>query len=104
MKDNICIMLTTIDNKKYAKKITRHLLKTKLAACIQQNSIKSRYVWENRIVCEKEFLLNIKTTLKNRKKIKRYLAKHHPYKVPEYIAIKGKCAKNYKKWLDCALT
>lgn len=103
MKKKICVILSTIDNKKSAKKLIDYLLKEKLAACIQQSTIKSRYVWEKHIVSEKEFLLIIKTTHKNRKKIKRYFAKYHPYKVPELIILKGKSSKNYKQWINSVL-
>ncbi len=103
MKDKICVILTTTNSKKSAKKLAKNLLQKRLAACIQTSTIKSRYMWDNRPVCEKEYLLIIKTTAKNQKPIKRYFAKKHPYKIPEFISIKGRSAKNYKKWLKGVL-
>ena len=103
MKDKICVILTTTDSKKSAKNLAKNLLQKRLAACIQMGIIKSRYMWEKRPVCEKEYLLTIKTIAKNRKAIKRYFSKKHPYKIPEFVVLKAKSSKKYKKWLKGVL-
>lgn len=96
----MCVILTTIDNKKGAKKLSAILLCRNLAACIQRVRIKSHYVWWGRIAREREYLLIIKTTRKNLKKIKRVFSSHHPYKLPEFVRLKAKSSKAYKRWVE----
>ncbi len=95
----ICIILTTTDNKKSAKKLSAILLRKNLAACIQRIRIKSRYVWKDEVQNECEFLLIIKTLRKNRKKIKAIFDSHHPYELPEFVCLKADSSKAYKKWV-----
>lgn len=95
----MCVILTTINDKKGAKKLSAILLRKNLAACIQRVRIKSHYVWRGRIAREREYLLIIKTTRKNRKKIKRVFNSHHPYKLPEFVRLKAKSSKAYKEWI-----
>lgn len=96
----ICVILTTIADKKCAKKLSAILLRKNLAACIQRVRIKSHFVWRGRIAREREYLLIIKTTRKNRKKIKRIFDLHHPYKLPEFVYFKANASKKYKKWVE----
>lgn len=96
----MCVILTTTADKQGAKRLSAILLRKNLAACIQRVRIKSRYVWRGRVEREREYLLIIKSTRKNRKKIKRIFDSHHPYKLPEFVCLKAKSSKAYKRWVE----
>ena len=83
----IVIIQTTCKNKKEAKNIATKLIKDKLAACVQISKIKSVYSWNNKINCEKEFILNIKTRKELFEIVKNRILKLHSYNLPEIIEI-----------------
>lgn len=55
------IIQTTFKNEEEAKKLSNILIVEKLAACVQLKEIKSIYSWKNKICCDNETLVNIKT-------------------------------------------
>lgn len=83
----IVIIQTTCKNKKDAKNIATKLIKDKLAACVQISKIKSVYSWNDKIKCEKEFILNIKTKKELFEIVKNRILKLHSYSLPEIIEI-----------------
>lgn len=94
------IVLTTIGKKTQAQKLAKVLIKKKLAGCVNIIKIeKSTYRWNGKIVEDREFLLLIKST-RDYRTIEQFLIKHHPYELPEIIALPiGKGYKAYLKWL-----
>ena len=99
MANKICVIMTTCGDKKSAKKLSAILLRKNLVACVQIIRIKSRFVWKDKIRFEREFLLIIKTTNANRKKIKRIFDSHHSYELPEFVCFDADSSKKYKKWI-----
>lgn len=94
------IIQTTFDSKKEAQDISLKLLEKSLVSCTQISKIESRYIWDNEIQTQKEFLLTIKLDSKNLKKVKKLLHKLHSYEVPQFIVLKPKkVSKKYKKWI-----
>ena len=89
---------TTVDSKTNANKIANFLVKNKLAACVQINTINSIYRWKGKIENTNEYLLLIKG--KNFKKIEKAIKSLHPYEVPEIIQTKIKANKEYLSWLN----
>jgi len=83
-----CIVIqTTCSSKDEAKKIAKVLVESKLAACIQILPMQSMYIWEGKLCCENEILLNIKTKKANFLKIKSKILELHSYDVPEIIEL-----------------
>lgn len=81
------MVVTTTPKKNHAQKMCRVLVKKSLAACCQiVGPIESRYVWENRVEVNKEYLCLIKTTKARYKELEKAIKKIHPYEVPEIIA------------------
>lgn len=94
------LIYTTAPSKKQAKRLAKWLCKRHLAACVQAQKIKSHYHWQGKLCVESEVLVTIKTRKKLYKKVRRFLRHHHPYEVPEILALKThKVDKSYKKWL-----
>ncbi len=95
------VVLTTAPNLKIAKPIARALITEKLAACVSLNKEWfSFYRWKGRIASNREVLLLIKTSKKNFIKVKRFIQAHHPYDLPEVIAIPiVQGSPEYLRWL-----
>jgi len=100
MTDKIVIFITAA-NRRECKKIARHLIEAKLAACVNiTQGIDSVYRWEGNIAEDKEFLMMVKSTRGLFPEIKRAVAKIHSYHTPEIIClpiIDG--SRNYLEWI-----
>ncbi|KXB55494.1 divalent-cation tolerance protein CutA [Lachnoanaerobaculum saburreum] len=82
-----CIVLTTFENKEQAKPIIDIILQEKLAACIQEMSIQSHYLWKEELCNDNEILVLIKTTNELYKVLEAKLLEIHPYETPEIIRV-----------------
>ncbi len=64
------------------------LVERRLAACVQVSGpVLSVYRWQGRLQREEEYLLTIKALAKYYQKLASFIAEHHPYDVPEIIAL-----------------
>ena len=101
MTDKVVILVTAASRDE-GKKIARHLVETRLAACVNiSQSIESVYRWEGQIAEEGEFLLLIKSTRELFPEIKTEVSKIHSYHTPEIIClpiIDG--SRNYLQWIS----
>ena len=99
MKKEFLIIKTTYPKLSEAKKLAKILLTKKLAACVQFSKIESSFIWQNKISCEKEILVSIKTKANSYKKIEKEILDNHPYEIPQIIAIK--IDRGVAQYLDC---
>jgi periplasmic divalent cation tolerance protein len=99
--DKVVIMVTA-GSRRECRKIARHLVEAKLAACVNiTQAIESIYHWEGKIADEKEFVLLIKSTRGLFPEIKAEISKIHSYHTPEIIClpiIDG--SRNYLQWVS----
>lgn len=104
MTDKVVILVTTASLRE-AKKIARHLVEEKLAACVNVSQpIRSVYRWEDKVADEKEYQLFIKSTRPLFAEIKAAIAKIHSYHTPEIIClpiIDG--SRNYLQWIGTSV-
>jgi len=95
------IVFVTATSKKEAEKISKALLKKRLAACVNiVPGITSLFHWNKKIERAKEFLLVIKTKSALFDKLAKTVKENHSYKIPEIVAmplIKG--SKEYLDWI-----
>ncbi len=95
------MVLSTTGSKAEAKKLAEKLLSEKLAACVQITNITSIYEWKNKINCDDEQLLLIKTKDSLYKKVEQFISENHSYEVPEIIKIPVKNGlTSYLNWID----
>jgi periplasmic divalent cation tolerance protein len=99
--DKVVIMVTAASRRE-CRKIARHLVDKKLAACVNiTQPIESVYRWEGKIVGEKEYLMLIKSTRELFPEIKLEISKLHSYHTPEIIClpiIEG--SQDYLQWIS----
>jgi periplasmic divalent cation tolerance protein len=82
------IVLCTAPDDAVASRLARGLVESRLAACVNRfAAMRSTYVWEGETKDEDEVQLVIKTHRDRLDAIGHYIAEHHPYAVPELIAV-----------------
>ena len=101
MSSSCIIVLTTLPTLSKARQISTQVLKKKLAACVNLlGPTESSFWWQGKIDHAKEYLLLIKTRTSHFARLRRLLEKHHPYSIPEIVALpieKGNAS--YLDWL-----
>ncbi len=100
MDKGIIQIQTTYNSEDEVRRIAMKLLESNLAACVQFFPISSIYRWKKNIEETEEYLLLIKTTVKNKEKILNFLEKEHTYEVPEImISEMDTISDDYAKWI-----
>ncbi|NPD90061.1 MAG: divalent-cation tolerance protein CutA [Asgard group archaeon] len=101
MEKKIIQIQTTLNSEEEVKRIANKLIELNLAACVQFFPISSIYRWKNQFEESKEYILFIKSTLKNKNKILEYLEKEHTYELPEIMVTSlDYVSKDYSKWVE----
>jgi periplasmic divalent cation tolerance protein len=95
------IVLCTAGSEEEARKIARHLVEQRLAACVNiVPQIESTYRWQGKVESAREWLLLIKTTVERFPDVRDAVRELHSYEVPECISINvedGSAA--YLEWI-----
>ena len=82
------IVLSTTNSEEEARKIARHLVDSRLAACVNIiPQITSIYRWLDNVDEAEEYLLIIKTTATAFDKVREAIAQMHSYDVPECVCL-----------------
>jgi len=99
------VVLVTVPNRRDGQKISRRLVESKLAACVNMTSnIQSVYRWEGKVTNDREFLLVIKSSRRLFSKIRDAVRKLHRYTTPEIIClpiVDG--SEEYLNWIEACL-
>jgi periplasmic divalent cation tolerance protein len=95
------IVLCTAGSEDEARKIARHLVEQRLAACVNTiPRIESIYRWQGKVESSAEWLLLIKTTQEKFANVRDAIRDLHSYELPECVAISiedGSAA--YLEWI-----
>jgi periplasmic divalent cation tolerance protein len=95
------IVLCTAGSEEEARKIARHLVEQRLAACVNiVPQIESIYRWQGNVDSAREWLLLIKTTVERFSDVRDAIRGLHSYELPECISINvedGSAA--YLEWI-----
>jgi periplasmic divalent cation tolerance protein len=82
------VVFVTVPSEETGKKIARKVIEERLAACVNITAeITSVYWWEDEIQEDNERMLIIKTKSQLFDKLQETVKTHHPYSVPEIIAL-----------------
>ncbi len=105
MKEFIQVITTTA-SREDADRISRRLVETRLAACVQIiGPITSIYRWKGRIETAGEWLCLIKSRWERYGSIERTIRSLHTYEIPEIIAVPVNAgSRDYLEWLGNELT
>ncbi|MEM9283914.1 MAG: divalent-cation tolerance protein CutA [Verrucomicrobiota bacterium] len=101
----VVVVITTFPNREKARQIGTQLVELQLAACVNLVSrVESIYAWKGKVEQEEEVIGLIKTTEEKRALLEAWMGDHHPYEVPELIALPLKWgARDYLDWVRSSL-
>jgi periplasmic divalent cation tolerance protein len=99
------IVLSTTGSEEEARKIARHLVENRLAACVNiVPRIESVYRWEGKVESNHEWLLVIKTTGERFPAVRDAIRELHAYELPECIALSIEDGStDYLEWIGQAV-
>ncbi len=101
MNERYLVVLVTCPGSRHAGTLATVLLRKRLAACVNiLPRVQSWFWWKGRLDRASESLLIIKTSARRFPALMRAVRAHHPYEVPEIIAlpiVKG--FQPYLAWL-----
>lgn len=94
-------IITTAEQRETLEEIAHHLLEQNLAACVQVLPRgKSFYHWQGKVRESDEYLCLIKTSANNFEAVHDLITEHHPYELPEIIAVPiERSSERYGNWL-----
>lgn len=95
------LVLSTTGSEDEARKIARHLVEHKLAACVNiVPQIESIYRWQGKVESSREWLLVIKTTVERFAEVQKAIRELHSYDLPECMAIAiDDGSSDYLQWI-----
>ena len=99
------VVLTTTPDVRSARKLARHLVEKKLAACVSfREGFESVYRWKGKLERSSEVLLLVKTSQVCLARLQKAISKNHPYEIPEFLAIPvSRGSGSYLGWLEDSL-
>lgn len=93
-------IVTTVARQEDAAKLAQLALDARLAACVQTETIESRYRWKGEVVQERELRLLFKTTAAASARLQALLKAHHPYEEPALYALQPSAvAPSFAAWV-----
>jgi periplasmic divalent cation tolerance protein len=83
------IVLVTCGSMSEARKIARHVVSKRLAACanVVSSPVQSTYWWKGRVESAREVLMILKTSARRLAELEREVLRLHSYDVPEFIVV-----------------
>jgi periplasmic divalent cation tolerance protein len=95
------VVLCTAPDAEVGASLARGLVEAKLAACVNIiPGLRSFYVWKGELQDDTEVQLLIKTRETHLDALAQYLEAHHPYDVPELLALPiAAGGSSYLSWL-----
>lgn len=82
------LILTTLPDQDTARQLARQLVEARLAACVNVLApCTSVYRWQAQVQEDAETPLLIKTSVDRYAAVEAFLLQHHPYELPEIVAL-----------------
>jgi periplasmic divalent cation tolerance protein len=95
------VIMTTLPTREEAARLAEVLLEERLAACVQELPVTSRYRWEGETRQDRESLLLVKTSVGQSAAAVARIEDVHSYAVPEVVVIPAAfVADAYLAWLE----
>jgi periplasmic divalent cation tolerance protein len=100
----VLTVTTTVATRAAAEALAQLILHRKLAACVQIDAaVTSLYRWQGTLCHEPELRLVIKTLPGCERALQVLFAEHHPYELPQFVAVLGRASPDYARWVRDAV-
>jgi periplasmic divalent cation tolerance protein len=98
--NELIVVLCTVPDEATAQSLAIGLVDARLAACVNAiPGLKSYYRWKGKIETDSEMQLLIKTRRGRFDELAAWIEEHHPYDVPEIVAVAAECVSDgYLRW------
>jgi periplasmic divalent cation tolerance protein len=97
-------VVTTVGDKKEARRMAHALVEAKLAACAQISRIESVYAWKGKIESGKEYRVLFKTLEACYPAVERAIRELHSYELPAIHAFAFEhVSKAYVDWIEASV-
>ena len=97
---DILSVTTTVGSLEDARRLARELVEQRLAACVQvDEGVRSFYRWQGQLCDEPELRLTVKTMPAVEQQLRDWFAQHHPYEVPQFLAVRLRASEAYAQWV-----
>jgi periplasmic divalent cation tolerance protein len=97
---DVLSVTTTVDSLAAAQALAREILNQRLAACVQiEDGLISLYRWNGQLSEEREVRLVIKSLPECQAALQALFATHHPYEVPQFLAVCMRASQFYARWV-----
>lgn len=99
------VVLCTCPDAETAGTLARSIVDQRLAACVNiLPAIRSIYSWQDEIQDDEEALMVIKTMEHALPALEAWLLEHHPYDVPEVVAVQAdRVSADYLAWIEAGV-
>jgi len=99
------VTLCTCPDQASALKLAGGLVEERLAACVNiLPGVRSVYRWKGKTCDDAEVLMVIKSLSGMHDDLESWLAKHHPYDIPEIVALPAsRVSAEYLAWLESSV-
>lgn len=93
-------VLITAGNPREARRLARHLVERRLAACVNLHPVRSVYRWKGGVEEAREVALAVKTTRANYPALEAEVRRLHSYEVPCIVALPVQSgSRPYLEWI-----
>ena len=101
MTEAIGIAWTTLPSREEADRLAAGAVDAGLAACAQiDGPIRSHYTWEGHVESEEEYRVTFKFAGAKMSDLEAWVHAHHPYALPQWLAIEAHHASPaYRAWI-----
>lgn len=98
------LVISTLPDRAHAEKLAHVLIEQQLAACVNiLPGATSVYRWQGKVETANETIVLIKTTIARYPALETVIKAHHPYELPEIIAVPVNAGlQAYLGWVQAA--
>ncbi|OGV25376.1 MAG: hypothetical protein A3F18_00240 [Legionellales bacterium RIFCSPHIGHO2_12_FULL_37_14] len=100
MLPKLLVINTTVESLEQAELMAKALVNEKLAACVHYSAINSMYRWQGKVEKASEWSLRIKADLSMLENLLKWIAKNHPYEVPELWWQEATTTSEYAEYIQ----
>ena len=100
--DDIFLVITHLPDRECAQRVADALIENRAAACVNITAqCTSVYRWQGKVETANEVPLLIKTTRNAYARVEAIICAHHPYELPEIIAVPVSAGlPDYLQWVS----